>query len=105
MAKVRLSIAARLDFDNLIDDLADVAGTATAVKYAERIRAQINLLAHFPGLGAPRSELGPATRMTSVNPYLIFYDGGPGSRTVQVLRILHGRRNITRQSIARGRRK
>jgi plasmid stabilization system protein ParE len=103
MAEVRLSIAAQIDFDELIDHLAEVAGRATAVKYAQRIQAQINLIADFPGLGAPRSQLGAKTRMTSVNPYLIFYDGGPRSRMVHVLRILHGHRNITPRLIARGR--
>jgi plasmid stabilization system protein ParE len=41
--------------------------------------------------------------MTSVGRYLIFYDGGPDTDTVHVLRILHGRRNITPELIARGR--
>jgi plasmid stabilization system protein ParE len=41
--------------------------------------------------------------VTSVLPYLIFYDGGPHSETVHVLRILHGRRSITPELIARGR--
>ena len=41
--------------------------------------------------------------MTGVDPYVIFYDGGPDSDTVHVLRILHGRRNITAELIARGR--
>ena len=105
MAEVRLSVAARIDFDELIDYLAEAAGAAIAVKYAQRIRAQINLIADFPGVGAPRSKLGATTRMTSVSPYLIFYDGGPTSRTVHVLRILHGHRNITPKLIARGREK
>jgi plasmid stabilization system protein ParE len=41
--------------------------------------------------------------VASVDPYLIFYDGGPRSRTVNVLRILHGHRYITPELIARGR--
>jgi plasmid stabilization system protein ParE len=88
MAEVRLSVAAQIDFDELIDYLAEVAGKATAAKYAQQIQAQINLISDFPGLGAPRSELGAITRMISVDPYLIFYDGRPRSRRVRVLRIL-----------------
>jgi plasmid stabilization system protein ParE len=41
--------------------------------------------------------------VAGVDPYLIFYDGGPRSRIVNVLRILHGHRNITPELIARGR--
>jgi plasmid stabilization system protein ParE len=39
----------------------------------------------------------------SVAPYLNFYDGGPKSETVHVLRILHGRRDITPGLISTGR--
>ena len=38
-----------------------------------------------------------------VKPYLVFYDGGPHSESVHVLRILHGHRNITPELIASGR--
>jgi plasmid stabilization system protein ParE len=41
--------------------------------------------------------------VASVAPYLIFYDGGPHSEAVHVLRILHGRRDITLELISRGR--
>ena len=104
MAQVRLSTVAQADFDEILDYLTQAAGTRTAADYAERLRASVNRIAEFPGLGSPRRSLGPQTRATSVDPYLIFYDGGPRSKIVHVLRILHGRRNITPRLIARGRR-
>lgn len=103
MARPRLSIEARRDFDDIIDYLKAVAGSRVAAKYARNIRAAINRLTDFPGLGTPRPELGDATRVLVVDPYLIFYDGGPDSRAVLVLRILHGRRNIDAEMIAHGR--
>jgi len=105
MARVRLSPAALADFDSIIDHLVEVAGNRTAADYAERIQAALNRLVMFPGLGAPRPRFCRRTRMTSVPPYLIFYDGGPRSRVVEVLRIVHGRRNITPRLVARGRRR
>jgi len=103
MAGVRLSSAAQADFDEIIDYLTGVAGNRVAADYADRLRASVNRIAAFPGIGSPRERMGPETRVTSVDPYLIFYDGGPRSDTVHVLRILHGHRNITPELIARGR--
>jgi plasmid stabilization system protein ParE len=103
MAELRLSRAAQTDFDEIIDYLMEVAGGIIAADYGERLRAAINRVAQSPGIGAPRQRLGPETRMTIVGRYLIFYDGGPGSDAVHVLRILHGSRNITPEIIARGR--
>jgi plasmid stabilization system protein ParE len=103
MAEFRLSSAAQTDFDEITDYLVEVAGRSIAANYGERLRAAVNRVAESPGIGSPRQHLGPETRMTSVDPYLVFYDGGPDSDTVHVLRILHGRRNFTPDLIARGR--
>lgn len=104
MAEVRLSSAAQADFDAVIDHLADVAGKRVAAEYADRLDAALGRIAEFPGIGATRQHLGAQTRIVVVSPYVIFYDGGPDSPTVDVLRILHGHRHITPELIARGRR-
>lgn len=103
MAEVRLSLQARRDLLFVLQHLNDVAGVRTARKYDSNFKRTMRRLARFPGHGSPRARLGSETRMVSVNPYLIFYDGGPKSKTVYVLRILHGHRNITPELIARGR--
>jgi plasmid stabilization system protein ParE len=103
MATIRLSQAAQEDFEEVIDRLREISSRGVAAKYAEQIRAKINLLADFPGAGTPRMALGLETRVASVEPYLIFYDGGPQSEVMHVLRILHGHRDITPELIARGR--
>jgi plasmid stabilization system protein ParE len=103
MVEVRLSPVAQADFDAIIDHLSSVAGNKAAAKYAARLQATANRLADFPGIGAPRPQLGTETRLVVLKPYLIFYDGGPQSETVHVLRILHGSRNITPALVARGR--
>ena len=104
MAKVDLSPQARLDLLSIIEHLTDIAGARTARRYDDEFKRVVGSLATSPGIGSPRSHLGPEARATSVYPYMIFYDGGPRSDVVHVLRILHGRRNITPALIARGRR-
>jgi toxin ParE1/3/4 len=103
MAIVRLSPQARLDLLSTLEHLAEVAGPRVARKYDDSFKRAIENLSTAAGIGSPRPHLGPETRLTIVTPYLIFYDGGPHSDSVQVLRILHGRRNITPELIARGR--
>jgi toxin ParE1/3/4 len=102
-AKFRLSRVAQSDFDEIIDYLVQVAGSRVASEYGEKIRASINRVAQSPGIGTPWEGIGADARVTGVRPYLIFYDGGPDSNVVHVLRILHGRRNITPDLVARGR--
>jgi plasmid stabilization system protein ParE len=92
---------AQADFDAIVDYLVYVAGRRLAVAYAERLQASLNLLADYRH-GRPREQFGSETRMVSVNPYLIFYDGAPGAPAAHVLRILDGRCNIAPTLIARG---
>ena len=90
---------AEIDLDVLLDHLSDEAGSQVARKYAMAFDECLSKLSQFPGIGAPRPELGTMTRMSIVSPYLVFYDFDAGSDTVTVLRILHGRRNFTRQTL------
>jgi toxin ParE1/3/4 len=103
MAGVRLSSQARRDLLSTLEYLAEVAGPRIARRYDDGFKRAIENLGTSAGTGSPRPHLGPETRLTIVTPYLIFYDGGPHSDSVHVLRILHGRRNITPELIARGR--
>jgi len=103
MAEVAFSPQARRDLRSILERLDKVAGPVTARKYDTAFKRVIMNLERFPGSGSPRAHLGKRTRMTSVPPYLIFYDGGPRSRVVDVLRIVDGRRDITPELIARGR--
>ena len=91
------------DFNQIIDYLADVAGPRRAPTMRSDCARPVNLAADSPGIGAPRPHFGTETRITIVKPYVIFYDGGPHSESVHVLRILHGHRNITPELIASGR--
>jgi plasmid stabilization system protein ParE len=103
MAEVSLSPQARLDLLSILEHLTNVAGARTARTYDTEFKRVVDNLSAFPGMGSPRGHLGSGTRVVSVDPYLIIYDGGPESERVLVLRILHGHRDITPDLIARGR--
>lgn len=47
----------------------------------------------FPNMGQDREELRPGLRCFVVSPYVVFYR--PVADTIEVLRILHGARDIT----------
>ncbi len=49
----------------------------------------------------PRPSLGPNTRVAVVAPYLFIYDYTLDDDTLTLLRILHGRRNVSRALLAR----
>ena len=77
--------------------LADNAGPQVAARYRRNIDALYDRLVMFPQSGAPRPSLGRYTRLGVVEPYVIIYDYQPD--VITILRILDGRRHITRRLI------
>jgi plasmid stabilization system protein ParE len=59
--------------------------------------ADLDRLAEFPDIGAPRPKLGSLTRVGIVLPYVAIYEHKED--VVTVLRVLHGRRKITARLI------
>ena len=57
------------------------------------IENTIELLGEFPGIGAACPHLAPGLRRTLWQDYLIYYR--VRSDRVEIVRALHGRRNIT----------
>jgi toxin ParE1/3/4 len=54
-------------------------------------------LAIFPESGARRKSLGAETRIAVLSPYVVVYDYM--NATVRIIRVIDGRRNITRQLV------
>jgi toxin ParE1/3/4 len=100
MARVVVSGPAKRDARRILSDLNDKAGRLVAARYAIEFEATFRRLAVFPGIGAPRPALGTHARMAVVKPYVVIYDWQED--TVTVLRILHGRRNLTRKLVRSG---
>jgi toxin ParE1/3/4 len=94
MARVIVSPFAITDQDEILGYLAREAGISTAEKYDAAFRALLSRLAAFPGIGAPRPELGAAIRTYVVHPYVVIYEGDPDGDTVVIHRVIHGRRDI-----------
>ena len=89
------------DASEILTYLEREAGLLTASDYERRFNTAIERLVDIPGIGAPRRSLGPNARIMVVYPYVLVYDYMQQDDTITLLRILHGRRNITRDLLKR----
>ena len=101
MARLIVSHEARSDIGEILLYLRHEAGPAVALDYSEGFERAADLLTEFPGMGTPRSELGADARSVMVKPYILIYDYSQGGDAVTLLRVVHGRRNITVDMIRR----
>ena len=99
MARVVVTEHAKRDVRKIISDLNRRAGYSVASRYAADFKNVYRNLAQFPDSGPPRPALGPVARVKFVYPYVIIYDHD--AKRVTVLRVLHGRRDITVDLISR----
>jgi toxin ParE1/3/4 len=88
----RLSGRAMTDLWSIIDYLSDNNPNA-AYRVVDRLEERWALLVTQPRSGKPRADLGSGLREVIVAEYLSIYrlDGDD----IEIIRILHGRRNIT----------
>jgi toxin ParE1/3/4 len=87
--------SARDDLLDIITYLRDAGGPEVAMNVAARIRDMCRLLAETPGtLGAAREEILPGLRSFPIPPHVLFIRYSEDS--VEIVRILHGRRDIDR---------
>jgi toxin ParE1/3/4 len=91
MSEPRLTDRAEADLEDLWAYIA-----ADKVDAADRIVDAIletsRMHVRFPGMGRRRDDLMPGLRCFIVSPYVVFYP--PIEDTIEVLRILHGARDI-----------
>ena len=99
MTRVIVSRQADADVDDMLERPYERAGIAVVERYAGDLQAIYDRLATFPDSGAPRPILGPNMRIAVLSPYLVLYDHAPNDETVTIVRVLDGRRNITRQLV------
>ena len=92
----RLSGRALTDLASIVEYLSDFNPDA-AHRLVDRLEERWVLLVTQPRSGASRSDLGPELREVVVGDYLSIYrlDGDD----IEIVRILHGRRNITADDI------
>lgn len=97
MAALIISAAAVADLEAIDDYLAAKAGSRVADKYAALFDQLFVEFCGYPESGARRPHLGKNTRLGIVAPYNIYCDFESTADVLTILRILHGRRKITRR--------
>lgn len=103
MARLIVSELASADQAAILNDLYAKAGLAAATKFRSLFRAMLDRLADFPASGPRRELLGPEIRIGVVSPFVLIYRYTKIGDTVTVLRIVHGRQDITRKLLATSR--
>ena len=101
MTRLVVTADAEIDTDRILSYLEREAGPRVAVEFGQRFQQTIERLVALPLSGAPRPSLGPKARIAIVFPYILIYDYTDENDTLTLLRILHGRRNITRDLLRR----
>ena len=99
MIEVVVAPEARADLDQIITTIAAAAGSATAGRWNDRFWATVDEIAAFPGPGPPRKRLGSGIRIKIVRPYIVIYEHAHGAEQAFVLRVVHGKRRITRKLV------
>lgn len=98
MLRLIVSRETQAALDGILETLASVAGRSVALRYGERFRAAFRHLMDFPAIGAMRPRLDAHMRIWVVAPFVVFYRFDIDDDTVRMVRILHGRRNVTERS-------
>jgi toxin ParE1/3/4 len=99
MARIVITASADADLAEIIAYLREHAADTVAQKYATEFDAIYDRLVDFPGSGPRRTALGPDTRIVIVPPYVMIYDYADD--TVTILRVVHGKRDITARLLTR----
>jgi plasmid stabilization system protein ParE len=93
MARFVLTPAARADLAEIAAYIHDHGSPEAAKRVGEELRRAMRRLAELPRMGHLRNDLADESlRVWSVYSYLIFYR--PDSIPLQIIRVLHGSRDI-----------
>ena len=97
MARIAITSTADADSAEILLRLGRVAGANVADRYEADFDSLYELLARFPNSGAPRPALGKDMRIGVVFPYVVLYEYTETDDAVTIMRIVDGRRKITRR--------
>ena len=97
--RVEYTEIARDDLYLIGDYLRDHAGEAMAERFIRRLIAKADSLSFMPERYREREELQPGLHAVLVEKYLLFYR--INNRTVSIIRVLHGARDITAEMFTR----
>lgn len=97
MTRVVVTDLADADIAELLADIAREAGYRAAERYNFRIESLYDRLSEHPDSCEARPKLGAHVRVGVIVPYLVIYRHAAGDDTVSIIRVVHGRRKITRK--------
>jgi toxin ParE1/3/4 len=97
MARVIITAPADADTADILADLCGEAGQVIAEKYNSRFESLYDQLADHPDGCPQRPKLGLHIRIGLVLPYVVIYRHVEGDDIVSVIRVVHGRRRLTRK--------
>ena len=95
MAQLRFAPAAARDLRKITEDIVAAKGQPVAVAFIGRLRRSLEGLVDFPHMGRRRAGFGPGVRSWAFAPYVAFYR--QSGDDIEIIRIIHGRRRITRR--------
>jgi toxin ParE1/3/4 len=97
MARVVVTDLADADTAKILEELTREAGHRVAGKYNARLEKIYERLADHPESYQARPKLGAHIRVGVVYPYLVIYRHARGEDTASIIRVVDGRRKITRK--------
>lgn len=89
--RLRVARLAKSDIDQAHDYIA-LDNPSAAVRWVQRMRDEFKFLARNPGAGESCDEVRSGLRSFTVGNYVIYFQ--VGSDALEVVRILHGRRDV-----------
>ncbi len=95
--RIQRTRESRLDYDEIWAYIAS-RDLAAADRLIEQIDAKLGIIATAPHIGRKVDELAPNLRSLPIGAYLIFYR--PTKDGIELIRILHGARDITPEYFA-----
>ena len=96
MTRLVVTADAETDTVEILAYLTTEAGPLVAADYGDRFHVTIRRMVDLPESGAPRPRLGANARIAVVAPYVLIFDYARGEDVLTLLRVLHGKRNISR---------
>jgi toxin ParE1/3/4 len=102
MTRLTFAPAAEIDFAEIQARIAAVVGPNALRGIEERFFEFFDHLAAFPESCQGRPRLGKNIRLGVVSPYSLLYRYDREAGHVLIIRILHGRRKLTRRLLREG---
>lgn len=94
MNDLLIAAEARDDLTNIWGEIARDRDASSADRMNAKILEKCRAHARFPETGRLREDLGRGIRSFPVSPYVVFFR--PAEGTIEVLRVIHGRRDVDR---------